>query len=42
MKILRVTNPVSLEANNPFNSVGILVNTSTGETLSAVFNGVVA
>jgi hypothetical protein len=41
MKIIKVTNPVSLEANNPFNSIGILVNTSTGETLTAVFNGVV-
>lgn len=42
MKIIKVTNPVSLDANNPFNSIGILVNMSTGETLTAVFNGVVA
>lgn len=41
MKIIKVTNPVSLEANNPFNSIGVQVNTSTGETLSAVLNGVV-
>ena len=42
MKIIKATNPVSLEANNPFNSIGVLVNTSTGETLTAVFSGVVA
>jgi hypothetical protein len=42
MNIPRTANPTSLDANNPFDSFGITVNTSNSEVLSAVNSGVVA